>query len=88
MVNLKQFGHFLNFFVEKMCPSVTNQNLRAAKSRDDVFIQENGGVFGVSRFDCIGLRPLGQVFHRNDDVLIAFGRHWCNWTNVVNALFF
>ena len=73
MVNLKQFGHFLNRFVEKMCPSVTDQNLRAAKSRDDVFVQENGDLFGISRFDCLGFGPLGQVFHNNDDVLITFG---------------
>ena len=73
MVNLKQFGHFLNCFVEKMCPSVTDQNLRAAKSRDDVFVQENGSLFGISRFDCLGFCPLDQVYHSNDDVLIAFG---------------
>ena len=58
VVNLKQLGHFLNRFVEKMCPSVTDQNLRAAKSRDDVFVQENGGLFGVSRFDCFGFGHL------------------------------
>ena len=58
------------------------------KSRDDVFVQENGGLFGVSRFYRLSFRPLGQVFHSNDDVLIAFGRHRCNWTNVVNVPFF
>ena len=73
VVNLKQLGHFLNCFVEKMCASVTDQNLRAAKSRDDVFVQENGSLFGVSHFDCLRFCPLGQVFNSNDDVLIAFG---------------
>ena len=50
MVNLKQFGHFLNRFVEKMCPFVTDQNLRAAKSRDDVFVQENGVYLALAAF--------------------------------------
>ena len=87
MVDLEELGQFFNRLIEKMRSPITNKDLWATKARDDIFMKENGGLLGISRFNCFSFYPLGQILHHNDNVLVPLGRHRCNWPNIINAPF-
>jgi hypothetical protein len=58
--------------IEEVSPSIINQNLWATKSKDDVFIQECGGVYNRVRLDSLDLRPLGLVLGGDHNISHTF----------------
>ena len=59
VIDLEELSQFFNCFIEKMRSSVTNQDLGATKTRNDVLMKKDGGLLGICRLNRLGFCPLG-----------------------------
>ena len=58
-----------------MCPAITDNRARHAKTLEDVFFKELDNHFVVIRFARNGLDPFGHILNSNKDVQISL-RGW------------